>query len=349
MAQSDRILVVGPSWVGDMVMAQTLFRTLKALDPNKAIDVLAPAWSQPLLARMPEVDEGLDLPFAHGELALGRRRALGKALRSRHYGQAIVLPNSLKSALSPFFASIPKRTGWRGEMRYGLLNDLRVLDKARYPLMIQRFAALGYPLGADLPQRLPWPQLRTDAQSQQCALGRLGLSEERPVLAFCPGAEFGSSKRWPAEYYALVAKEMISKNWQLWIFGSANDREVAATISSRLPEEISAHCHNLAGVTELAEAIDLLALADAVVSNDSGLMHIAAALQRPLVVVYGSTSPEFTPPLTDNVRVLSEPVDCGPCFQRECPKGHLQCQYGVGPQRVLAAINELCSPPPGGS
>ncbi len=139
-----KILVIGPSWVGDMMMSQSLYRTLKAEYPSAEIDVMAPAWCRPLLARMPEVNQALAMPLGHGALALGERRRLGHALRANGYDRAYVLPNSFKSALVPFFANVPQRTGWRGEMRYGLLNDLRVLDKAAFPLMVQRYVALAY-------------------------------------------------------------------------------------------------------------------------------------------------------------------------------------------------------------
>jgi heptosyltransferase-2 len=334
----QQILIVGPSWVGDMVMAQTLFKLLKRERPHCAIDVLAPAWSRPLLERMPEVRAAIDMPLGHGRVGFGERYRLGKSLRGRGYEQAILLPNSLKSALVPWFARIPLRTGWRGEMRYGLLNDLRLLDKSRYPLMIQRFAALAYADGTELPQQLPYPRLEIGGDSGSLRR-KFSLPADRPVLALCPGAEFGPSKRWPEQHYAAVAEQMIGRGWQVWLMGSANDRAVCAQICDQLSD---AECaFNLAGSTQLAEAIDLLAQADAVVSNDSGLMHIAAALGRPLAAVYGSTSPDFTPPLGEKVRVLSIEVECGPCFQRECPLGHHKCLTDLPPQRVLTALDQL--------
>ena len=348
MEDGDGILVIGPSWVGDMVMAQTLFKILKSRYPGSEIDVLAPAWSEPLLARMPEVNRALTLPAGHGELKLGLRYRLGRALRKEGYGQAIVLPNSLKSALLPFFAGIPRRTGWRGEMRYGLLNDIRTLDKTRYPLMVERFAALACDRDEQLPPALPWPRLETSAEGRDTALRKHGLSTDRPVLALCPGAEFGPSKRWPEGHYRAVAEAKIADGWQVWVFGSANDKAVADAICHGLPRAGAGHCRVLAGETTLAEAIDLMALAACVVSNDSGLMHIAAALDRPLVAVYGSTSPAFTPPLGERVATLSIPVECGPCFQRECPLGHLKCLVGVEPRRVLDAIVALAGGGAGG-
>jgi heptosyltransferase-2 len=341
---ANSMLIVGPAWVGDMVMAQTLFKLLRDLNPGIQVDVLAPAWSLPILARMPEVRRGIAMPIGHGRLDLAIRRRLGHDLRSTGYDQAILLPNSFKSALVPWFARIPRRTGWRGEMRYGLLNDLRKLDKQRYPLMIQRFAALAYPNGAALPSSLPFPALTIDAAGCERLLTQFGLADA-PFLALCPGAEFGPAKRWPEKHYAMVAAAMIERGWRVAIFGSGNDQPVAENIVQALLPTQRERVVNLAGHTRLEQAVDLLSGAAAVVSNDSGLMHIAAAVGRPLVVVYGSTSPGFTPPLAERVRVLQIPVDCGPCFQRECPLGHLKCLETLYPAQVLSALAELIDAP----
>jgi len=342
---AEQILVVGPAWVGDMVMAQALFKALRLHSPRAHIDVLAPGWSLPLLGRMPEVRRGIEMPLGHGRLDLDVRYRLGKSLRATGYTQAILLPNSFKSALVPWFARIPQRTGWRGEMRYGLLNDLRLLDKAGYPLMVQRFVALAHPPFAELPAQLPRPQLAVDLPARSALLREYGLDETTPLLALCPGAEFGPAKRWPEKHYASVAAAMIERGWRVAIFGSNNDRVVAARILELLSEAQRSAVLNLAGATRLEQAIDLLSAASAVVSNDSGLMHIAAALGRPLVVVYGSTSPGFTPPLAEQVEVLQLPVDCGPCFQRQCPLGHLKCLEELAPAQVLDALSALLPQP----
>ena len=335
---NKQVLIVGPSWVGDMVMAQVLFKLLREQHPDVAIDVLAPAWSRPILVRMPEVRSAIDLPFGHGDFAFGARRALGQQLAATHYDQTIVLPNSWKSGLVGYFANIPQRTGWRGEMRYGLLNDIRTLDKARYPLMIERFAALAFAQGAALPEKLPWPQFSVREQDISSALNAMQIAPPTaPVLALCPGAEFGPSKRWPDRHYATVAQHHLDQGWQVWLFGSAKDRDVTTLIN----EACGNRCLDLAGRTSLAQAIDLMSLASQVVSNDSGLMHVAAALQRPLVVPYGSSSPQFTPPLTTQVRVLQLALECSPCFQRECPLGHMNCLNQLEPSQVLTAIRTL--------
>ncbi len=341
---SRRILIIGPSWVGDMVMAQTLFKVLRQQHPDCEIDVLAPQWSLPLLERMPEVRRGLSMPLGHGQLQLGARRRLGLDLRKQAYDQAILLPNSLKSAIVPFFADIPLRTGWRGEMRYGLLNDLRVLDKQQYPLMVERFVALACERGAMLPKPIPRPALQVNIESARTTYAEKVLMQAttgQKVLALCPGAEFGPAKRWPDKHYASLAASYLDRGWRVVLMGSAKDSEVAERIRHALPPTAHADCINLCGKTSLGQAIDILSQVDAVVSNDSGLMHIAAALQRPLVVVYGSTSPDFTPPLAEVVAIEKIPVDCGPCFKRECPLGHMKCLVDLEPVRVIASLDRL--------
>jgi heptosyltransferase-2 len=222
-----KILVIGPSWVGDMMMSQSLYRTLKQRWPEATIDVMAPAWCRPLLSRMPEVNEALAMPLGHGALALGERRRLGRSLRDKGYDRAYVLPNSFKSALVPFFADIQTRTGWRGEMRYGLLNDIRVLDKAAFPLMVERYVALAYDKAqiasaSDLPQPLLWPKLLVNEQEKQETAAAFRLSAERPLIGFCPGAEFGPAKRWPHYHYAALAQQLIDSGYQIALYGPSS-------------------------------------------------------------------------------------------------------------------------------
>lgn len=336
--ESDRILVVGPSWVGDMVMAQSLFKRLRQLHPRTEIHVLAPAWSKPLLERMQEVSETIDMPLGHGKLELKTRWQLGKSLRGR-YRQAILLPNSWKSAIIPYAANIPVRSGWLGEMRYGLLNDVRKLDQSLLTMTVQRFVALAHDQGSrELPQIMP-PHLLVNPDNAQAAMTKLGLQQEpsASLLALCPGAEYGEAKRWPAEYYAELARQHVQKGGRVWLFGSDKDLPVCNEIAAIAGEG----CHNLAGQTSLAQAVDLLSLADTVVSNDSGLMHVAAALNRPLVAIYGSSDPGFTPPLNKQHRILDLELDCSPCFKRECPLGHLNCLRNITVEQVSAALTEV--------
>nr|WP_137936337.1 lipopolysaccharide heptosyltransferase II [Chitinivorax sp. B] len=316
-----RILVVTPSWVGDCVMAQPLYRLLAIRYPDMELDVLAPAWTLPLHARMPEVAQALDNPFAHGQLRLLDRFRLGQQLQARQYDQAIVLPNSLKSALVPWFARIPKRTGYLGEQRYGLLNDWRRLDEAAIPRMVDRFARLAAPENESGSVVTPNPLLTADAQQVQASMGDKHLTCHRPVVAFCPGAEYGPAKRWPVAHFADLGKLAVAAGAQVWIFGSSKELEIGEAIASGIGD----HVFNLCGGTSLAQAIDLLSLSRAVVTNDSGLMHVAAALGRPVLAVYGSSSPIFTPPLSDSAQTISLNVSCSPCFKRECPLGHMKC------------------------
>lgn len=334
----NKILIVGPAWVGDMVMAQCLFKLLKKQDPHAVIDVLAPAWSLPLLSRMPEVSSAIVMPLGHGVLVIAERYRLGKSLRDKGYTQSILLPNSFKSALIPFFAKIPVRTGWRGEMRYGVLNDIRYLDKTAYPLMIERFMALGLPKNEKLTGEYPIPALQVSSESQQRVLQKYPeLQSSRPILALCPGAEFGPAKRWPEQHYAAITNAKMKEGWDVWLLGSVKDSVVAEHIMM-LTEQ---RCVNLTGRTSLEDAVDLLSLATVVVSNDSGLMHIAAALSKPLVVLYGPTSADFTPPLHKQAKIVTVTLDCQPCFQRECPLKHQNCMRQLDPERVLVEIAEL--------
>ncbi|HRQ58962.1 MAG TPA: lipopolysaccharide heptosyltransferase II [Azoarcus taiwanensis] len=331
-----RILIVGPSWVGDMVMAQSLFKVLKAAGPCE-IDVLAPEWSLPILARMPEVSRGVVMPVGHGKLELGVRWKLGQSLGTVGYDQAIVLPNSLKSAMIPAFAGIPQRTGFRGEMRYFLINDMRMLSKRRLPMTVQRFVALGKGINRPLPDPLPWPRLVADAANQRTLPDKLGLSLERPAIAFMPGAEYGPAKQWPLPHFASLAAELVERGFQVWILGSGKDREAADIIAS----DQEAHVINLCGRTELGDAVDLLALCRAAVTNDSGLMHVAAALDLPQIAIFGSSTPQHTPPLSDRAHVIYLGIECSPCFKRTCPLGHTRCLTEIAPQRVLAALDQL--------
>jgi heptosyltransferase-2 len=330
------VLVVGPAWVGDMVMAQSLFRLLKQRDPVPQLHVLAPVWTLPLLKRMPEVDRSIEMPVGRGRLGLGQRLRLGRQLRSPGYGQAILLPNSWKSALVPWWARIPRRTGWLGEQRYGLLNDFRRLDPQALPMTVQRFVALGLPADSPPPEQIPLPRLRIEAVRAQQALQALGLEKRarHPLLALCPGAEYGPAKRWPAAHFGRLARSMRQAGWDVWLFGSANDREVCEAVNAAA----GGVCTDLAGRTDLGQAVDLLSLAERVVSNDSGLMHVAGALGHPLVALFGSSDPNHTPPLSRRARVLSLHLGCSPCFRRVCPLGHTDCLNKLTPERVVEAL-----------
>jgi heptosyltransferase-2 len=333
---NKKILIVGPSWVGDMVMAQSLFIALKQQDPAIIIDVLAMDWTRPLLQRMPEVNNAISMPISHGIFGWKMRKQLGMSLRDKHYDQAIVLPNSWKSALIPWFAKIPIRTGWCGEYRYGLLNDIRKLDKQALPMMVERFVALAHPASQSRTKPTYEAPLMI-AEPVNEAINPRRQSSEQKRLILCPGAEFGPAKQWPTSHYASLADYFLQSGWQVLILGSNADISTADEIVS-LSRDKSDNLISLAGQTQLEEAIDLLGTADYVVSNDSGLMHIAAALQVPLVVVYGPTSPSFTPPLANNANIIQIDIDCSPCFKRTCPLGHHNCMKQLSVESVIEQI-----------
>lgn len=339
--RGERILVVGPSWVGDMVMAQSLFKSLKARHPGCYLGVVAPAWSRPILERMPEVDEVAELATQHGKFGWRLRRALAKKLRGR-FDWAIVLPRSWKSALVPFLARIPRRTGFTGEQRYGLLNDRRRLDRSVLDQTVKRFVALGLPPEAatrgDL--AIPRPRLTLDPANLAAQRRALGLSS-RPAIGMMPGAEYGPAKQWPLMHFRELAERLGAEGFEVRVLGGPKDVAAGETISAGLSQ-----VHNLCGRTRLADAVDLLADCRQVVTNDSGLMHVAAAVGTCVQAIYGSSSPAYTPPLTGNAEIHYLALDCSPCFERHCPLGHTNCLVTLSPVRLLEAILAAESCPP---
>jgi len=330
-----RLLLVAPNWIGDTLLAQPLLARLRTRHPGLRIDAIAPEWTAPVLRRMPEIDEVIEVPFRHGELALGPRLRLARRMQRRRYGEAIVLPNSFKSALVPFLARIPRRVGFRGEARYGLLNVRHRLDESALPLMAERYLQLAEAPGRPVERPVPAARIEVDEANLLITVSRLGLDRSQPVVALCPGAEYGPAKRWPARHFAALARALASRNRSVWLVGAPGDRAIGEEIAHLSAGEAL----NLCGRTDLGAAIDLLSVAEAVVTNDSGLMHVAAALGRPLVALYGSSSPAHTPPLAPRARIVKLEIECSPCFARECPLGHFRCMNELSPERVLSEID----------
>lgn len=327
----QKTLLVGPSWVGDMVMAQALCKLLRARNPDGELHVLAPGWSVGILARMPEVAGVVELPLGHGELALGRRREIGKRLAMQGFEHAIVLPRSAKAALIPWFAKIPRRTGFRGEMRFGLINDIRphpnFLDQT-----VKRFCWLGQEADETKLATLADPALTVDGDNQRRLYDQFKLDPNRPSVALLPGAEYGPAKQWPIQYYRRLAQRLVEAGRQVWVLGSEKETPLGDAI------EDGTGAYNLCGHTSIVDAVDLLAAARVAVSNDSGLMHVAAAVNTHVVAIYGSSSPIFTPPLTLARDILWRDLDCSPCFKRQCPLGHLDCLNGINTEQVLKPV-----------
>ena len=333
---TERILVVGPRWVGDSVIAQSLYSYIKQLNAAATIDVIAPKYLHSLLKRMPEISDTIDKPIAHKQLGLIKHRRIGISLRKR-YNQAIILNRSFKTALIPWFAKIPIRTGFRGEMRYGLINDMRQLDRNAMPRLADRFVHLGQPKQTPLPKNITPPHLIVKPINAQICMEHLGVHNKSPIMILAPGTAGGPSKQWPARYFAKLAEHYGNKGYQIWILGSRKDQDVCCQIT----ETAKIPIHDLCGRTTLEDSIDLLAQAEKIVSNDSGLMHIAAAVGCSVVGIFGSTTPVYTLPISDRMGHLWVNLPCSPCWQRTCRYGHYHCLTHITPQEVISVVDLL--------
>ena len=328
----ERILIVAPSWVGDAILSEPLVALLRDPYVDPIVDVLVHSWCAPVYQRMRGVRRIIENPMGHGRFDLAGRRRLARELAGEGYTHAFVLPNSWKSALVPYLAKIPRRIGYLGEARYGLLTDARRLDKKALPRLVDRFAALVVPRGGLVPMA-PSPMLVPDAANRAAAMRALRLKTDRPVVILCPGAEFGPAKRWPPNQFAELAAMFLHDDLQVWIVGSPNDRIAANAVLNSLGENLH-KVRDLTARTDLGTAIDLLSTASLVISNDSGLMHAAAAVGAPLVALFGSSSPLYTPPISPLAKIAKIDIACSPCFQRECPLGHFRCMRELDPNAV---------------
>jgi heptosyltransferase-2 len=348
------ILIIAPNWIGDAVMTQPLLASIKALYPNTHIDVLASTWVAPIYRACSEVNEVIEAPFEHQQLQWGLRKQLAKQIAVKQYQACFVLPNSFKSALIPWLANIPLRIGYRGEMRFGLINlALDNPSKVNRPPMLQHYLALSQLLNDQATESLSsvgnkmTPRLNVSTDAKQSIERKLlsaninlaGSNSEIYIL--CPGAEYGITKRWPTEHFATVASELISSNpsSHIILLGSQGDQALGQEIASQA--EHASHIHNWCGSTSLDEAIALIGMSKVVISNDSGLMHVAAALSTPQVAIFGSSDPAHTPPLSEKAKVIWLNLPCSPCHKKECPLGHLKCLKDILPEQVLATLNTL--------
>lgn len=337
------VLIVAPGWVGDLIMAHSLVQLLHGQGARR-VEMLAAPWAMPLVRRMPGVTAAHPLPVGHGQWGWQTRRRVARGLADIGFDMAVVLPNSWKSALVPFWAGIPRRRGYLGEARYGLLNDWRRLDKTALPRTVERFAALAFARQLT-PPAAPQPRLAVDGATVANTLQAFALAaSSAPLAILCPGAEYGPAKRWPTGHFAELANGLVGAGWQVWLLGGPADGPAARHIAAACGRS----CLDLTGRTDLGQVCDLMSLADVVVTNDSGLMHLAAALDRPLVAVYGSTDPAHTPPLASHARVLWRHLPCSPCFARRCRFGHNDCLVGITPGQVLDAIAQLLPGQPTG-
>ncbi|AMA64723.1 ADP-heptose--LPS heptosyltransferase 2 [Candidatus Arsenophonus lipoptenae] len=343
-----KILIIGPSWIGDMMMSQSLYRTLKFKYPKSEIDVVAPDWCRSLLHKMPEINQAISMPWGHKCLSINMRRQFGIKLRSRHYDQAYVLPNSFKSALVPFFAGISKRIGWIGEMRYGLLNDIRLLNKSAFPKMFQRYVVLAYKKNLinnadEIPKPILLPKLSVTKTELIQSKQIFHIPENLFIIGFCPGSAFGPAKCWPFYHYAKLAKLLFSiyNRCRILIFGSKKDDVIAKNIRELLSNDYKQYCVNLTGKTTLEQVINLLASCQVIVTNDSGLMHIASALNIPLVVLYGPSSPDFTPSLSKKVKMIRLINGYYKIRKGNMDNGYHKSLIDIKPEYVITVLIQL--------
>ena len=328
-------LIIAPQWIGDAVMTEPLLRRLAMRGERLTVGALP--WVAPVYRAMPQVAEVIEFPFAHGGLQFKARRSIAKRIEGQ-FNKAYVLPNSLKSALLPFLASIPERIGYLGEARVGLLTH-RLKNPTNKPPMVAFYSALSGETGLESDR----PALRIAASSIASTLGDLGLRQGAYVV-FAPGAEFGPAKRWPARHFSELAARLALP---VVLLGSGKEAPLCDEIAAPVNAVQAGKCINLAGKTSLPQALALIAASHSTVSNDSGLMHVASALGVPQVAIFGSSSPLHTPPLSDKAKVLwlkADPayqpaLDCAPCFERECPLGHMRCLNDIDAEQVLAALN----------
>ncbi len=336
---TKKILIIGPNWIGDMIMAQCLVFEILKQHPKAQIDLFAPSLCLEATLGMPQITNRIASPFSSGAFEFKKRREIGKKLQNK-YHQAYILPNSFKSALIPFFAKIKTRTGFCGEMRFGLINDIRFLDTDDHPLMIQRYSYLAHPRSKKIePGEISQPKMRVDKEKAQALAKKYGVDQsDKPVLALCPGAAYGPSKRWPAKYFAKLAELQLNKGYEIWLLGAKNDIKSCELINKANDGQLK----NFAGKIPLKESIALLSLCDTIVCNDSGLMHISAALGKKVIAIFGSSSPSHTPPLSKDAVVMDTlDLPCKPCFKRVCPLSgdkHLKCLLDITPEQVAKSI-----------
>lgn len=329
-ADTRPILVIPYMWIGDFVRGQTALKVMKARWPNRPIDVLTTTQCAPLLDYMAEVRKGIVFNLRRNRLEFGRRRELGALLGREGYGTAFVMPRTWKAALIPFLAGIPERVGYIGEVRYGVLSEPRHGEKA-LPRMVDQCAALALPAGAALPLAWPVPDLQVPAAEIATWRARTGVGAARGI-ALAPGA-VGPSKRWPAASWAAAARQFAVQGFQVWTIGGPGEKELAQAIA----QESGGAARDLTG-TDLRQGVLALAAAEAVISNDSGLLHVAAALHRPSIGIFGPTSPWHWAPLNPLAAVIEAPVPppCRPCHKPVCREGHHRCMTEISAAVVAA-------------
>jgi heptosyltransferase-2 len=332
--EDSPILIVPYMWIGDFVRCHSVAKLLRARYPRRPVDVLTTTLCAPLVDYMPGVRKGIVCDLPRKQLALGQHRSLAARLTAEHYGSALIMPRTWKAALAPYLAGIPERSGFAGEARFGLINDLRFGER-KLPRMIDRCAALALPKGAPLPPDWPLPELNVQAAEAAAWRTKNGLADDgRPAVAFAPGA-VGPSKRWPVEHYAEVARELARTGYSVWVLGSPQEAPLAAEIAGAA----GSNARDLTS-TDLRNAILALKCASAAISNDSGLLHVAAAIGTPSIGIFGPTSPWHWAPLNPLAATIETrtALHCRPCHKPTCRLGHHRCMREIPSSQVLDAL-----------
>jgi heptosyltransferase II len=325
------ILIVPYMWIGDFVRCHTVIQLLRARFPDRPVDMLTTTLCAPLTDYMPGLRQAIVADLPRSTLALSQHKALADRLKKESYGTALIMPRTWKSALAPFLARIPKRTGFVGEARFFLLNDLRPGEK-KLQRMVDRCAALALPRDAAPPAALPVPELKVPAAEIAAWRNRRGIADEsRPVVALAPGA-VGPAKRWPSASYAALTRQLLAEGFAVWVLGGPDEKALATEIIG------DTDARDLTG-RDLRDAILALASASAAVSNDSGLLHVAAALGTPSIGIFGPTSPWHWAPLNPLAATMETKavLDCRPCHKPNCRLGHHRCMTEIGADEVFVA------------
>jgi heptosyltransferase II len=328
------ILIVPYMWIGDFVRCHSVVKVLRQRFPDRPVDVLTTSLCAPLADYMPGIRQAIVADLPRGRLALSQQRALARRLKREDYGMALTMPRTWKAALAPFLAGIPQRIGFAGEARFVLLNDVRFGEK-KLPRMVDRCAMRALPRGAAQPPDWPLPELEVPASEIAAWRIRRGLTEDRPIVTLAPGA-VGPAKRWTTEGYAALARRLIADGATVWVLGGPGEKAIATEIAA------TGGALDLTG-TDLRDAIIALAAASVAVSNDSGLLHVAAATGTPSIGIFGPTSPwHWAPlnPLADVIETTSE-LPCRPCHKPVCRLVHHRCMRDIAPEQVVAAARAV--------
>lgn len=327
---TQKLLIIPQNWLGDIVMSQTLLKKIKSDNPKTSIDILVNSSLKNLVERMPEINKVIILDCNHRELGLFKRLRLAKEIKKSSYDRSIVLSRSLKSSLIPYFAKIPIRTGELGELRYLLINDLKEFSKESRRKTASRYISMYSDNNEKLSENY-YPSLDSNSENIKNLSEKYDLKKDKKVIIFAPGAAFGPSKMWPVNKFRELGKK-LNNDFKILILGSNNEKSIGNDIVT------NKNMVNLCGKTSIADAVDLMHISKFCVSNDSGLMHLAAATNTKSISIYGSTSPDFTPPLTKNKDIHYKGMSCSPCFEKKCKYGHYNCLVDIHSDDVFKSF-----------